>query len=62
MLFGEKNDGGIELHLEPGERRMLHRALRHYLAFAKDSEYVIDDVPAVCELMNVLVDEADTAE
>ena len=61
MLFSEKNDGGIELHLKPGERELLHRALRYYSAFAKEKE-VVDDMPAICELMNVLENEADTAE
>ena len=38
MLFGDKNDGGIELHLTPREREMLFNAMCHYKAKIKDYE------------------------
>lgn len=30
MKFAEKNDSGIELHLDLEERELLYNALRHY--------------------------------
>ena len=54
MLFGEKNDGGIELHLSPDERKLLYEALRHYSAYGKNENHIIDQIPTICEIMNVL--------
>lgn len=54
MLFAEKNDNGIELHLNPKERKIIYNALRHYLAYGKNENYIIEQVPDICEMMNVL--------
>ena len=54
MLFGEKNDGGIELHLNPQQRELMYKALRHYLAYHHPEKEVIDEIPKICEIMNVL--------
>lgn len=54
MLFKEKNDDGIELHLIPEERKLLCEALRHYSAFGKNEKVIVDQIPMICEIMNVL--------
>lgn len=54
MKYREKNDGGIELHVEPEERKLLYRALRHYSAYHQPEKDVIEDIPKICEIMNVL--------
>ena len=54
LLFREKNDGGIELHLIPEERKLLYEALRHYSAYGKNEKVIIDQIPTICEIMNVL--------
>lgn len=54
MLFAEKNDDGIELHLIPEERKLLYEALRHYSAFGKNEKVIVDQIPMICEIMNVL--------
>ena len=54
MLFGEKKDGGIELHLSPEERKLLYEALRHYSAYGKNEKVIVDQIPKICEIMNVL--------
>ena len=54
MLFGEKNDGGLELHLTQEERELLYKALRHYSAYGENNEYIIEQIPKICEIMNVL--------
>lgn len=54
MKFAEKNDGGIELQTDLEERKLLFNALRHYSAYCKNSNYIIERVPKICELMNVL--------
>ena len=54
MLFSEKNDRGIELHLNPEERELLYEALRHYSAFGKNEKVIVDQIPMICEIMNVL--------
>lgn len=54
MLFGEKNDGGIELHLNTEERKLLYEALRHYSAYGKNEKYIVEQIPTICEIMNVL--------
>lgn len=55
MLFAEKNDGGIELHLSSEERKLVYEALRHYSAYGKNENYIVDQIPTICEIMNVLV-------
>lgn len=54
MLFGEKNDGGIELHLSLEERKVIYEAMRHYSAYGKDEKVIVDNIPLICEIMNVL--------
>ena len=54
MLFAEKNDNGIELHLNPTEREVIYDALRHYLAYGNNEKVVVERVPDICEIMNVL--------
>lgn len=54
MLFLEKNDDGIELHLDIDERELLYRALRHYSAYGEDDKYIVDEIPKICEILNVL--------
>jgi hypothetical protein len=54
MLFGLKNDGGIELHLDEDERELIFNALRHYSAYSDDNAYIIEQMPKICEIMNVL--------
>ena len=54
MLFGEKNDGGLELHLNPEERKLLYEALRHYSAYGKNENYIIEQMVSICEIMNIL--------
>lgn len=54
MLFGEKNDDGIELHLSLQERKLIYEALRHYSAYGKNEKVIIDEIPLICEMMNVL--------
>lgn len=54
----EKNDGGIELHLDAEEREILYDALRHYSAYGERTGAreitIVDRIPRICELMNVL--------
>lgn len=54
MKFAEKNDNGIELHLTAEEREVMFDALRHYSAYGKNESHIIEQIPTVCEIMNVL--------
>ena len=54
MLFAEKNDNGIELHLDAEERELLYNALRHYSAYGKNDGYILEQIGKICEIMNVL--------
>lgn len=54
MKFGEHNDGGIELLLDEEERELLFNALRHYSAYGDNDSYIIEQIPRICEIMNVL--------
>lgn len=54
MLFREKNDDGIELHLNTEERKLIYNALRHYSAYGKDNKYIDDNIVTICEIMNVI--------
>lgn len=54
MKFREKNNDGIELHLDPEERRLIANALHHYSAYGKNEKYIVDQIPIICELLNVL--------
>lgn len=54
MKFGEKNDGGIELHLDLEERELVYNALRNYSAYGQSHSYLLEQVPKICEMMNVL--------
>ena len=53
MLFAEKKDDGIELHLNVEERELLYTALRHYSAYGKEKN-VIEQMERICEILNVL--------
>ena len=54
MQCREKNDNGIECHFTPEERELMFNALRHYSAYGKEDKYIIEQVPNICEIMNVL--------
>ena len=54
MKFREKNDVGIELHLDVEERELIYNALRHYSAYGEDDGYIVDQIPMICEILNVL--------
>lgn len=54
MLFRERNDDGIELHLNVEERELLYNALRHYSAYGARAHYIEEQIPKICEIMNVL--------
>lgn len=54
LLFGEKNDGGIELHLNLQERKLIYEALRHYSAYGENEKVIVDEIPLICEMTNVL--------
>lgn len=54
MLFAEKNNNGIELHLTAAERKLIYGVLRHYLAYGKNEKVVIEQVHDICEIMNIL--------
>ena len=54
MKFALKNDDGIELHLSAIEREIIFRALRHYSAYGKDDKYIVEQMPTICEIMNVI--------
>ena len=54
MKFAEKNDDGIEIHLDVAERELIHNALRHYSAYGKDDKYISEQIGKICELLNVL--------
>ena len=53
MLFAEKNDDGIECHFNKSERELIFNALRHYSAYSRNDQYIIEQVPKICEIMNV---------
>lgn len=53
MLFAEKKDDGIELHLNVEERELLYTALRHYSAYGEEKN-VIEQMEKICEILNVL--------
>ena len=54
MLFKEKNNDDIEIHLNPYERKLIYEALRHYSAYGKNENYIVDKIPEICQIMNVL--------
>ena len=54
MKFSEKNNDGIEMHLDVAERELIYNALRHYSAYGKDDNYIDEQLPNICELLNVL--------
>ena len=54
MKFREKNDNGIELHLDLAERELIYNALRNYSAYGESHSYLLEQVPKICEMMNVL--------
>ncbi len=54
MKYGLKNDGGIELHLDLEERELLYEALHHYSAYGENEHKILDQIPKICEILNVL--------
>lgn len=54
MKYREKNDDGIELHLSLEERELIYNALRNYSAYAESRIYLDEQIPKICEIMNVL--------
>ena len=54
MKFAEKNDNGIELHLNVEERELIHKALRHYSGYGEDNDYIMEQMVSICEILNVL--------
>lgn len=54
MKFAQKNNDGIEIHLELKEREILYKALEHYAAKGKPEDYVIDNLLKICEMEDVL--------
>ena len=54
MKYREKNDDGIEIHLDLSERELLYNALRNYSAYAESRTYLMEQIPKICEIMNVL--------
>lgn len=54
MQFRLKNDDGIELVLSLGERELLYNALRHYQAYGKNENYIMEQMGKICEILNVL--------
>lgn len=54
MKFKEHNDEGIELVLNLEERELLYYALRHFSAYGTRESYILDEIPRICEILNVL--------
>ena len=54
MLYREKNDCGIELHIDVEERELLYNTLRHYSAYGARTHYMEEQIPKICEILNVL--------
>ena len=54
MKYGEKNDGGIELHISVEERELLYNALRHFSAYSEKEIYIMEQMGNICEILNVL--------
>lgn len=54
MKFREKNDNGAELHIDAFEREILYRALECYAAKGTPDDFVIDNMPIICEMEAVL--------
>lgn len=54
MKFRLKNDEGIELYLDLQERELLYDALRHYSAYGENQDRILDQIPKLCEILNVL--------
>jgi len=56
MLYGEKNDGGIELHLNVEERKLFFNALRYYSAYGENlhEKLIMEQMEDICCKLNVL--------
>ena len=55
MRFGLHNeDNGLTLVIDEEERELLYNALRHYSAYGKRDSYILDEIPKICEILNVL--------
>ena len=54
MLYSQKNDDGIELHVNVAEREILYKVLEHYAAVGKPEEYIVENMPKICQMEDVL--------
>ena len=55
MKFGLHNeDDGLTLIISKEERELLYNALRHYSAYGEKESYILDEIPKICEILNVL--------
>ena len=54
MKFKEHNDDGIELVLAPEERELLYNAIRHFSAYGERVSYILEQIPTICGILNVL--------
>ena len=54
MKFKKNNDGGIECHFDLEERELIWKALRHYSAYGVNESYILEQVPKICEILNIL--------
>ena len=48
------NDDGLTLVIDEEEREILYNALRHYSAYGERESYILDEIPKICEILNVL--------
>ncbi len=55
MKFGlHNNDDGLTLIIDVEERELLYNALRHYSAYGERDSYILDQIPTICEILNIL--------
>ena len=55
MKFGLHNENdGLTLVIDEEERELLYNALRHYSAYGERESYILDEIPKLCEILNVL--------
>lgn len=54
MKYREKNDNGMELHIDALEREILYRALELYAAKGSPEDFVIDNITQICEMEDAL--------
>lgn len=51
MQFSEKNNGGIELHLDKSERELIFKTIRFYIAQKADDEGITEDIKNLSRIM-----------